>query len=212
MCICVNTFNCVWSYSHHTYVPPFPPPPPLLGPLPLHPETQLRAVAGKQARAGGRWDETDSPGQFLSFLVSKGHLARCRRPEMSGPSKSAICLITVGWLQDPEQSQLVASLCLLCTEPCRLTHREIGRPDHSQRLRWSVRRTHGTLPLINFTTLGQFNLERQWEKCLSQSHCRPVSRMLSNYQQMLLLSLVLRPNRKHQSIVRLNNGNICFTD
>lgn len=45
MCICVKACDCVCGLIHVTRTCPLP----TAGPRPLHPETQLRALAGKQA-------------------------------------------------------------------------------------------------------------------------------------------------------------------
>lgn len=134
MCECM--WLCVWSYSHHTYMPP-----PHRWATTTSPRDTIKSLGRKAGLSGWTLWRDRLTGQFLSLLVPKGSLARRRRPELSGPSKSAICLNTVGWLQDLKQSQHVASLCLLCTEPCILTQRETGRPDQasiSQQLRWSA--------------------------------------------------------------------------
>lgn len=136
MCECM--WLCVWSYSHHTSVPP-----PHRWAATTSPRDTIKSPGRKAGLSGWTLRRDRLTGQFLSLLVSEGSLARRRRPEMSGPSKSAICLNTVGWLRDPKQSRHVASLCLLCTEPCMLTLRETGRPDQasiSQQLRWSAYR------------------------------------------------------------------------
>lgn len=45
----LHVIVCVVLFTSHIHIPL-----PTAGPLPLHPETQLGALAGKQARAGGR--------------------------------------------------------------------------------------------------------------------------------------------------------------
>lgn len=105
------------------------------------PRDTIKSPGRKAGLSGWTLRRDRLTGQFLSLLVSEGSLARRRQPEVSGPSKSAICLNTVGWLRDLKQSQHVASPCLLCTEPCMLTLRETGRPDQasiSKQLRWSA--------------------------------------------------------------------------
>lgn len=145
ICVSAHTCDCmrlcVWSYSHHTSVPP-----PHSWAATASPRDTIKSPGRKAGLSGWTLRRDRLTGQFLSLLVSEGSLARRRRPEMSGRSKSAICLNTVGWLQGLKQAQHEASLCLLCTEPCVLTQRETGRPDQasgSQPLRWSARRAAG---------------------------------------------------------------------
>lgn len=137
VCICVTACDCVCGLIHITHTCPLP----TAGAATTSPRDTIKSPGRKAGLSGWMPRRDRLTGQFLSLLVSEGSLARRRRPEMSGQSKSAIYLNTVGWLRDVKQSQLVASLCLLCTEPCTLTQRETGRPDQasvSQQLRWSA--------------------------------------------------------------------------
>lgn len=138
VCVSMHTGDCmqlcVWSYSHHTYMPP-----PHCRAVTTSPRDTIKRPGRKAGQSGWTLRRGRLTRQLLSFLVSEGSFARRRRPEMSEQSKSAICFNTVGCLRDVKQSQHVSSLCLLCTEPCMLTQRETGRPDQatvSQQLRW----------------------------------------------------------------------------
>lgn len=140
--ICVNVHECMYLwcvvlFTSHIYASP-----PYCEANTASPRDTIRSPCRKAGLSGWmlRWDRLTEP--FLSLLVSKGPLARHRRPETSAWSTRPICLDTVGWLQDLKESQHVPSLCLLCTEPCVLAQQETGRPDQprsSQQFRWSAR-------------------------------------------------------------------------
>lgn len=89
--ICEYMWLCVRSYSHHIHMPP-----PHHWAATTSPRDTIKSPGRKAGLSGWTLRGDRLTGQFLSLLISEGSLARHRRPEMSGPSKSVICLNTVG--------------------------------------------------------------------------------------------------------------------
>lgn len=94
---------------------------------------------GRKAGLRGRTLRRDRlTGQFLS-LLSLWQDADGLKCQGKAKRQSVSTHLADGG--DVKQSCLVASLCLLCTEPCMLTQREKGRPDEdgvARLLKWSV--------------------------------------------------------------------------
>lgn len=79
VCRCVTACDCMCGLIQITHT--CPPPPPHCWAATTSPRDTIKSPwPEKQAWAGGRWDETGSPGKFLSLQVSEGSLARRRRP------------------------------------------------------------------------------------------------------------------------------------
>lgn len=123
MCIWVTACNSVCGLIHITHTCPLP----TAGPLQLHPETQLRALAGKQARAGGRWDETGSPGSSFPSSSLKAPLQdadglRCqsKAKAQSVSTQLAAC----GMWSNPNMSHL--SACFALSHACSHRRKQEG--------------------------------------------------------------------------------------
>lgn len=68
----------VWSYSHHTCTAP----PPYSWAATASPRDAIKSPGRKAGLSGWTLRRDRLAGQFLSLLVSKGSLARCRRPQV----------------------------------------------------------------------------------------------------------------------------------
>lgn len=187
MCDCM--WLCVWSYSHHTYMPP----PHCRGPLPLHPETQLRALAGKQAWAGGCRDETGSPGSSFPSSSLKARWQDADGPRCQGKAKAqsiSTQLADCGTWSNPNLSHLSACFALSHARSHRGKQEGLIRPAfHSSyggpRVELLKSRDVAT---DNFSSaVGQLFLRARKKRVVSLKATACCELQVINYQQMLFL-------------------------